>query len=247
MKKTRGILLALAGTLLLSTQALAVHYSFQTDAPADYYGDTSYEEIYGGQYNYGGMNAVDLLDPLSEEVPAAYGGDFLEYGLSGSGGYYAGGAAASLPVAWTDTPPLTAARFTDASTMTRSDGSIGTLVIPKLGIRYSAYDGTDANAMRKGVGHFPESSAWDGNICFCGHNRGSSHNIGSIKDLAVGDVIQYETIYGTRTYAVSYVGVIERTDWSLLSAASDNRVTIITCLADQPEKRVCVQGVEVSS
>lgn len=193
------------------------------------------------------MNAVDLLDPLSEVVPAAYGGDFLEYGLGGSGSLYDSGTAASFPVAWVETPSLAAARFTDASVMTRSDGSIGTLVIPKLGIRYSAYDGTDANAMRKGVGHFPDSSAWDGNVCFCGHNRGSSHNIGSIKDLVAGDVIQYETIYGTRTYAVSSVSVIEWTDWNQLSATSDKRVTIITCLADQPEKRVCVQGVEVSS
>lgn len=48
MKRMRGTLLALVGTLLLSTQALAFDYHFTTNAPADCYGDTSYEEIYGG-------------------------------------------------------------------------------------------------------------------------------------------------------------------------------------------------------
>jgi len=101
--------------------------------------------------------------------------------------------------------------------------------------------------MRKGVGHFPSTSAWSGNIGLCGHNRGSSHNIGSIKNLEVGDAIRYETSLGTRTYSVSYVGIIDWTDWSYLNATSDNRITLITCLADQPTKRVCVQGIEVSS
>lgn len=101
--------------------------------------------------------------------------------------------------------------------------------------------------MRKGVGHFPSTSAWDGNIGLCGHNRGSSHNIGAIKDLEIGDTIRYQTSLGTRTYAVSSVKIIDWTDWSYLNATSDNRITIITCLADQPTKRVCIQGVEVSS
>ena len=92
--------------------------------------------------------------------------------------------------------------------------------------------------MRKGVGHFPSTSAWEGNIGLCGHNRGSSHNIGAIKD---------QTSLGTRTYAVSSVKIIDWTDWSYLNSTSDNRITIITCLANQPTKRVCVQGIEISS
>ena len=50
---------------------------------------------------------------------------------------------------------------------------------------------------------------------------GSSHNIGSIKNLEVGDAIRYETSLGTRTYSVSYVGIIDWTDWSYLNATSD--------------------------
>ena len=41
------------------------------------------------------------------------------------------------------------------------------------------------------------------------------------------------------------VETIANTDWSRLQATSDNRITLTTCLANQPEKRACVQAVEV--
>ena len=246
-----GLALTAAAMLSLALPAHAADYSFTTTAPQDYYGDTSYEEVYGSQYNYGGPNVVDFLDPLAEGAPAASSAGSLEYGLSGgSGGLYADSTGSGFPVEWMESPAnaitatpsvSTTTSFTDASGMTRSDGNIGTLVIPSLGIRYKAYEGTDSATMHKGVGHFPSTSAWNGNIGLCGHNRGS------LKDLKVGDTIQYETSSGTRTYSVSYVGTIEWTDWSYLNATRDNRITIITCLADQPTKRVCVQATEVYS
>lgn len=172
----------------------------------------------------------------------------LVYGIgSSSGSIYPDGTSNDYPLQWggPSVTPVTA--FTPVSDVEQANGSIGTLSIPSLGIRYRVYDGTSSASMRKGVGHFPSTSAWSGNIGLCGHNRGSSHNIGSIKNLEVGDAIRYETSLGTRTYSVSYVGIIDWTDWSYLNATSDNRITLITCLADQPTKRVCVQGIEVSS
>ena len=64
MKLFQRITLALMGCMLLSTPAMAADYSFETKAPADYYGSTAYEEVYGAQYNNGGQTAVDFLDPL---------------------------------------------------------------------------------------------------------------------------------------------------------------------------------------
>ena len=248
MKHTRTALATLAGALLLSTPALAFDYEFHTAAPADYYGGTAYEEVYGAQYNYGGRNAVDFLDPLTEVVLPQTNTADIEYGLSaGAGRPFTGNAESILPGVWMQAPAAVVAQYTDAGTLVRSNGSIGTLVIPKLGIRYNAYEGTDSATMSRGVGHFPGTTGWNGNISLCGHNRGSSHNIGSIRNLRGGDTIQYETGLGVRTYRVSFVGVIDRTDWSYLEATSDNRITIITCLADQPAKRVCVQGQEVCS
>ena len=100
-------------------------------------------------------------------------------------------------------------------------------------------------SMDKGLGHYSTTSAWDGNIGLCGHNRGSKYAIGEIKDLELGDTITYTTIHGTRTYEVILVETISSTDWSYLQSSHDNRITLTTCLANRPEKRICVQAVQV--
>ena len=67
MKKTLSVILITAAMLsLLAVNAQASDYSFTTDAPQDYYGDTSYEDIYGSQYNYGGPNVIDFQVPELE-------------------------------------------------------------------------------------------------------------------------------------------------------------------------------------
>ena len=160
MKRLRGLCLSLAGLMLMTTPALAADYNFETPAPKDFYGSTSYEEVYGAQYNYGGTNAVDFLDPLADSAPgiSINSGSSLEYGInSGSGSIYPDSSGSSYPIQWGDVPTLPATQFTAVSEVERNDGSIGTLVIPSLGIRYKAYDGTDSASMRKGVGHFHQS------------------------------------------------------------------------------------------
>ena len=69
---------------------------------------------------------------------------------SGSGSIYPDSSGSSYPIQWGDVPTLPATQFTAVSEVERNDGSIGTLVIPSLGIRYKAYDGTDSASMRKG-------------------------------------------------------------------------------------------------
>ena len=131
--------------------------------------------------------------------------------------------------------------------MAYKDGHIGTVKVPTLKINMKLWEGETEASMKKGLGHYSSTSAWDGNVGVCGHNRGTKYTIGAIKDLKQGDTITYTTIYGTRTYAVTTVKIISNTDWSYLQATSDNRITLTTCLADHPESRVVVQAVEVRS
>lgn len=135
--------------------------------------------------------------------------------------------------------------YTSVDGMERKDGSIGTLKIPSLNINMKVWEGETNTSMAKGLGHYSSTSGWDGNIGVCGHNRGAKYTIGNIKNLKDGDTITYTTVYGTRTYEVVTVETIASSDWSYLQATSDNRITITTCLANQPSKRVCVQAVEV--
>lgn len=126
-----------------------------------------------------------------------------------------------------------------------SDGSIGTLRIPEIDLKVTAYDGDTYEAMKKGIGHIASTSAWDGNIGLVGHNRGSNDYFRKLKNLELGDEITYKTKLGTREYEVTFIGRISETDWSRLQYTDDNRITLITCVEDIPDKRLCVQAVEV--
>lgn len=241
----------------LSVGAFAAEYCFETGAGTEYYPATSYGDTYGTAYNFGGPNPVDYQIP---ELPYGVSGttqigimekNYLpglqqnagtsisgEYGISG--GLYDFPATAAPPV-------LSVPAYTGVDGMERKDGSIGTLKIPSLNINMKVWEGETRASMAKGLGHYSSTSGWDGNIGVCGHNRGAKYNIGSIRNLEIGDIITYSTVYGTRTYAVILVRTISDSDWSYLQATADNRITITTCLADRPSKRVCVQAVEVSS
>ena len=78
-------------------------------------------------------------------------------------------------------------------------GELGTLTIPAVGLTVKVYQGTDASTLRKGAGHFSETSVWSGNVCFAGHNRGVTNHFGKIHTLKSGDVITYTTKLGTRS------------------------------------------------
>jgi LPXTG-site transpeptidase (sortase) family protein len=126
----------------------------------------------------------------------------------------------------------------------QEDGSIGTLNIPSISLKVTAYDGDTFAAMKKGIGHIASTSCWNGNIGLVGHNRGTSSYFGRLKKLKPGDEMSYTTKLGTRTYVVDSVSKISDTDWSKLQYTSDNRLTLITCVEDVGSQRLCVQAVE---
>jgi len=272
-------MLSVAAALSMAVPAFASdYYSFTTDAAQDFYGSTSYEDVYGSQYNYGGRNVVDYQVPELEygvqsttmtgvmertilpglqQVVASTDGS--SYGLGGENGGGGGpltelvlddgtgaGSGSTVPVI-PDTPQITVPNspaYTSVQGMAYKDGSIGTVKIPSLKIDIKVWEGETADSMKKGLGHYSSTSAWNGNVAVCGHNRGSKYVIGTIKDLKQGDIITYTTMYGTRTYAVETVKIISNSDWSDLQSTADNRITLTTCLADHPESRVLVQAVE---
>ena len=269
MKRLPALLLALSVlTSLLTVSASAVDYTFTTTAPADYYTGTSYEEVYGSQYNYGGRNVMDYQAP---ELPygsfsATQAGvmeKILLPGLQQSvsttvpGGYGVTGTVSpvlpddsSTGIIIPNTPPGSllppVAAFTALTEDFKlSNGAVGYISIPAIGIRkYYVWEGETTASMSKGVGHFSNTSVWDGCVGICGHNRGSTYVIGKIKDLKVGDTVTYTTSQGTRTYEVRTVTPISNTDWSYLQPTADNRITLITCVAGDSSRRWVVQAVE---
>ena len=86
--------------------------------------------------------------------------------------------------------------------------------------------------LAKGVGHFEETSIWDGNVALAAHNRGTNDYFGEIHTLDIGDRITLTTRLGTRTYQVTSVEKISETDRSDLAPSAENRLTLYTCVRD---------------
>lgn len=137
-------------------------------------------------------------------------------------------------------------RFTDVTTdLIQQDGSLGTLQIPAIGLTVQVYQGTDSATLKKGAGHFPETSLWAGNVAIAAHNRGTNSYFGRIHTLETGDRITLTTELGTRTYAVASVRKVQETDTSMLEATSENCLTLLTCVRNVPDSRWCVRAVEL--
>lgn len=128
-----------------------------------------------------------------------------------------------------------------------NDNLIGILEIPKLNIKAPVKEGTTQSILKYSVGHFPNSSNWNGNIALASHNRGDyvAHYFSNIHELVVGDEIIYKSKFGERRYVVENSKQIESTDWSVISNTKENRITLITCIKNQPHLRFCVQAVEI--
>lgn len=134
--------------------------------------------------------------------------------------------------------------LTSIEEVRNENGSIGTLRIPEIDLKVTAYDGDTYEAMKKGIGHISSTSAWKGNIGLVGHNRGGDDYFRDLKRLEIGDEITYKTNLGTKTYVVDSIKKINETDWSMLEYTMDNRITLLTCVEDVPSQRLCVQARE---
>ena len=125
---------------------------------------------------------------------------------------------------------------------------LGTLEIPKLDINAPIKEGTSQEILAEYIGHFANSDIWEGNVVLASHNRGNSvvHYFEKINELEKGDTIIYKTKLGIRNYEVSEIKEIASTDWSIIEKNEklDNKITLVTCITNQPDKRLCVIGEE---
>ncbi len=161
---------------------------------------------------------------------------------SATGAVYASGASS---LTFTNSG-LYSPSFTDVTDdLYYSNGSLGTLEIPAIGLTVKIVQGTDSSALAKGAGHFEETSIWDGNVCLAGHNRGVTNHFGNIHTLEIGDVITLTTKLGTRTYEVTSVSRVSETDTSGLASSDENIITLYTCVRDQRDLRWCVVASEI--
>lgn len=120
------------------------------------------------------------------------------------------------------------------------------LEIPKINLTANISDGTDEKTMNKYIGHFSETNRVNGNVGLAAHNRGYPVNyFKNLKDLQIGDKLYYSYLGKEREYIIDKIRIIKDTNWDPLKNTNENRITLITCIANEPEYRLCVQGIEI--
>lgn len=127
-----------------------------------------------------------------------------------------------------------------------NDSVLGILTIEKIGLNATVKEGTSNEILLNYIGHIEETAIYDGNVGLAGHNRGTENSyFARINELENGDIIKYKTKFFDRTYIVDNIQVIYETDWSLLEPTEENKLTLITCITNKRNQRLCVQATEI--
>lgn len=120
------------------------------------------------------------------------------------------------------------------------------LEIPNINLKADIEEGTSKEIMDDYIGHFEETSMFNGNIGLAAHNRGYKNNyFENLKSLKEEDRIYYYYNGDSIEYEVINNFIIEDTDWSILSETEENIITLITCVENEPNYRRCVQAKEI--
>lgn len=127
------------------------------------------------------------------------------------------------------------------------DSVLGILTIDKIGLNVTVKEGSTNDVLKDYIGHIESTATYDGNIGLAGHNRGYGDSFfARLNELEVGDIVKYKTKFYERTYRVDNIQAIFETDWSLLENTKENKLTMITCIPNRREQRLCVQATEVT-
>ena len=105
---------------------------------------------------------------------------------------------------------------------------LGVLRLPRLGLEAPILEGTDEATLTRGIGHIEGTAALGtpGNSGLAGH-RDSFFRV--LKDIAVGDALELETLAGRTHYLVERTWIVHPDDVSVLDPKVPGAVTLVTC------------------
>lgn len=127
-----------------------------------------------------------------------------------------------------------------------NENILGILEIEKIGLLASVKEGSNNETLKEYIGHISETAKYDGNIGLAAHNRLNKYSyFARINELENGDILIYKTKFFTRKYKVNKKTVIYETDWKLLEDDGTNKITLVTCVANKRNQRLCIQATEI--
>jgi sortase A len=105
---------------------------------------------------------------------------------------------------------------------------VGTITLEALGLSWPIYEGTDAERLALGVGHYIGSvlpGVVDNSI-LSGHRDTVFSRLG---ELEAGDLILVETAAGIFTYEMTDSRIVDRSDQTVIQPSDEAKLTLTTC------------------
>lgn len=112
--------------------------------------------------------------------------------------------------------------------------------IPKIRLVAPIQEDTTEEVLKNNVGHFIDSATFHGNIGLAGHNDTFFKDL---KEVEIGDKVIYQYYDMERIYTVNLIEKINSRNWSYLKKTNDNILTLITCIENRPDLRLCIQAI----
>lgn len=122
------------------------------------------------------------------------------------------------------------------------DPPLGVLEIPKLDLQVPVFNGTDDLVLNRGVGRIPGTGnpGRAGNAGLAGHRDGFFRGL---KDIRVGDKVEFKTSSRVSTYQVSGIEIVTPDNVQVLEDTPQPSLTLVTCypfyfIGDAPQRYI---------
>lgn len=152
----------------------------------------------------------------------------------GSAGIQAEPAVMRYPA---EIPPVSAvsSQAQGQSTETSMAGDVATEELPVALLRINqvelevpVFQDISERNLNRGAGLIDGTGlpGGEGNVAIAAHRDGYFR---ALKDVSKGDVLELETLHGSRQYRVSAISIVEPTDLQPLAETGEAAVTLVTC------------------
>ena len=113
----------------------------------------------------------------------------------------------------------------------RPGDALGRLEIPRLGLRVVVVEGTSAEELARGPGHYPTTPlpGLGGTVAVAGHRTTYSQPFRHIDELRAGDRVVLTTPYGRFRYAVYGRKIVDDRDWSIVRPRPFEQIVLTAC------------------
>lgn len=123
--------------------------------------------------------------------------------------------------------------------------ALGTIEIPRIGLRHTVYEGIELTVIDRGPGHWPGTAmpGQRGNVVFAGHRVTHTRPFRWLDRLRPGDRIVFRMRNGTFTYAVTDTLIVLPSDSWVVNQRDAFDVTLIACNPPgSARQRIVVRG-----